>query len=198
MSETRRLKAELRKAMLALRDALPPQHRATWSARICRSALASPAYQTARTVHVFLSIGSEVDTTALITQALAEGKRVVVPIFEKHSAETPCAQITSLDARAFTRDAHGLRRPRVLRLVPVEDVDVVFVPLVAYAPVVVDGREHYARLGYGSGYYDAFLHRVRDDTAKIGLAFSAQRLAHIPLSPWDMLLDAVITELTDL
>ncbi len=194
-TDTRRLKSELRKAILALRNMLNPEHRAAWSARICRAACSLPAYQAARTVHVFLSIGSEVDTSALIQQALADGKRVVVPIFDKHSAETPCAQITTLDARAFIRDAQGLRRPRVLRLVPVEEVDVVFVPLVAYAPVHADGQTRYTRLGYGAGYYDAFLHRVRDDTAKIGLAFSAQRLAYIPVSPWDMLLDAVITEL---
>lgn len=196
VNEIQHTKAELRKRARALRDSLPEATRAAWSAAICQHVLALPAYHAAQTVHVFLSIHSEVDTAPIIRHALAQGKRVVVPIRESDQANTPCAQIKTLDESEFIRDARGLRVPRVLRLVSLEAIDLVLVPLLAFSPVKGElGRVQYARLGYGAGYYDTFLHRVRDDVPKIGLAFSVQAVEAIPVASWDMLLDDVVTEL---
>ena len=64
--------------------------------------------------------------------------------------------------------------------------DVVFVPLLAW-------DERMARLGYGGGYYDRTLARLPDALA-IGFGFDAQKLAEVPVGPYDVLLDAVVTE----
>jgi 5-formyltetrahydrofolate cyclo-ligase len=67
--------------------------------------------------------------------------------------------------------------------------DVLLVPLLAF-----DSR-HY-RLGYGAGFYDRTLAdlRARKTILAIGVAYSAQRVAEVPLDGWDEALDLVLTE----
>jgi 5-formyltetrahydrofolate cyclo-ligase len=187
------IKREIRKRIRALRDAAPADQRAEWSRRISERAVQLPAYRAARTVHLFLSFQSEIDTTAIIEDALSAGKRVVVPVFLKDSDETPATQITSLDDSEFTFGKWSLRTPKTLRLVPIEQIDFVFVPMVAYSPL--PSGEGWVRAGYGAGFYDTFLSHLQPHVPKIGLAFSLQRVEHIPIEPHDVLLDEVITEI---
>ncbi len=197
-------KADIRRRIRALRDAAPAGLRAEWSARICAKAMALPAYRLAQTIHIFLSIQSEVDTHAIIAHALACGKRVVVPIFVKGSEETPCAQITSLNPGAFDFGKWDLRAPKVLQPVSPDEIDLAFVPLVAFAclapgcgPLQEKSSARVARIGYGIGFYDRFLKRVRAGAPKIGLAFELQRVEAIPIEHFDVLLDGVITEASE-
>jgi len=191
-------KQEIRKRIRALRDAAPADQRAEWSRRICTRALQLPAYGAAQTVHIFLSFQSEIDTQAIIEDALRAGKRVVVPVFVKGSDETPATQITSLEDGEFTFGKWNLRTPKTLRLVPIDEIDLVFAPMVAFSPSqpspVHGGGQGWGRIGYGAGFYDLFLSRLRAGVPKIGLAFSLQRADHIPVEPHDVLLDDVITE----
>lgn len=191
-------KTEIRKRVRSLRDAAPAEMRADWSRRICAKAMQLPAYHAARTIHIFLSFQSEIDTTAIIESAFRAGKRVVVPVFLKDSDETPATQITSLEDSEFTFGKWNLRTPRTLRLVSIDEIDLVLVPMVAFSPLLqgeggVKDRG-YARIGYGAGFYDTFLSRLRAGAPKIGLAFSLQRVDHIPIKPHDVLLDSVLTE----
>ena len=53
-----------------------------------------------------------------------------------------------------------------------------------------------ARLGYGGGFYDRTLARLRaaGQVRAVGLAYAAQRLERVPTEPTDQRLDAVVTE----
>ncbi len=58
---------------------------------------------------------------------------------------------------------------------------------------------HGGRIGMGGGYYDASLaflavRRVWRRPRLIGVAFSAQEVEYIPLDPWDIPLDGILTE----
>ena len=64
--------------------------------------------------------------------------------------------------------------------------DLVFVPLLAW-----DRR--LARLGHGGGYYDRTL-AARPDMVAIGVGLAAQEVAMVPTGPYDVPLDAVLTE----
>jgi 5-formyltetrahydrofolate cyclo-ligase len=191
-------KAAIRKHIRALRDAVAAEQRAAWTQRICEKALALPEYQSACVIHIFLSFQSEVDTRAIIERAFAQGKRVVVPVFLKDSDETPCTHITSLDEGEFNSGKWGLRTPKAVRLAPIEEIDLVFAPMVAFAsPLLLprsQGAVGWGRIGYGAGFYDRFLKRIRHGVPKIGLAFSMQRVEAIPVEWFDVLLDDVITE----
>lgn len=181
-------KPELRLRMVALRDALSPEQRAAWSEVIFQRAMTLPEYQTARVVHCFLSIRTEVDTRPIIEHALAQGKRVVLPVFLRQSEETPCTEITSLADDEFKVTGFGLRVPRVQRGVALSEIDLVFVPLLAFAEL--EPGQFY-RLGYGAGYYDRFLARV--PAPKIGLGFAMQRVVTLPIEAHDVALNGVVT-----
>ena len=188
-------KKTLRTRMRALRDAVSAEQRSHWSRRICERAIGLPAYRVARVVHCFLSIQSEVDTRPLIEHALAHGKRAVVPVFVKGSDETPCAEVQSLDDDEFEMGRFNLRVPKAMRPVATAEIDLIFVPLLAFAvPEDASQTGKVCRLGYGVGYYDRLLSRLRPDTPKIGLAFALQRVTEMPMEAHDICLDAVLTE----
>lgn len=69
------------------------------------------------------------------------------------------------------------------------DPEIVIVPLVAFD---AEG----GRLGYGGGFYDRTLERLRQKGAvlAIGFAFDAQRAEDLPLEPTDQPLDMIVTE----
>lgn len=64
----------------------------------------------------------------------------------------------------------------------------ILVPGLGYT---IDGK----RLGRGKGFYDEYIHRMRNlrpHCFTIGLAFSCQILSHLPLDSTDEILDQVI------
>ena len=69
------------------------------------------------------------------------------------------------------------------------------VPEVLIVPLVAFDRAC-NRLGYGGGFYDRTLARLRAlrPTRALGFAYAAQELADLPLEPTDQPLDAVVTE----
>jgi 5-formyltetrahydrofolate cyclo-ligase len=189
--ERRESKAEIRKRIRKMRDALPAESRAVWSQRIAEKAIALPEYLSAKTIHIYLSFESEANTSRIVEHAFANRKRVVVPLFKKDSEDTLCCEIESLSDHEFVFGKWGLRSPRKLRFSPIDEVDLVFAPCLAFIPVA-DGGAH--RVGYGAGFYDRFLKRIRPDVKKIGLAFETQRVEFAPIDAHDVLLDFVLTE----
>ena len=67
--------------------------------------------------------------------------------------------------------------------------EILIVPLVAFS-------QSGGRLGYGGGFYDRTLERLRSrgPVLAIGYAFAAQEDADLPLEPTDQRLDMVVTE----
>jgi 5-formyltetrahydrofolate cyclo-ligase len=71
-------------------------------------------------------------------------------------------------------------------------LDLVFAPLIAF-------DERGARLGTGAGFYDRALRRLRAGRRWrrpriVGVAYSFQRTSGLEPAPWDVPLDAVLTE----
>ena len=83
------LKADLRKQVLARRDALPASERRALSARITKRLLALDAYRSARCVMAYSSFGSEFETGGFIVDVLAQGKTLVLPRVERGSTGAP-------------------------------------------------------------------------------------------------------------
>jgi len=192
LMEPQQEKKALRKQMRALRDAVLESQRAVWSESIAQHVFGHPDYVGAKVVHCFLSIQSEIDTRPIIESALSHGKRVVIPVFARNSTETACCEIDTLADDAYDIGGFGLRVPRVMRPVDLALIDVVLVPLLAFAPSYAPGESGWLRLGYGAGFYDTFLARVHALT--VGLGYALQRVDTLPHEPHDILLDAVISE----
>ncbi|MDO8608627.1 MAG: 5-formyltetrahydrofolate cyclo-ligase [Phaeospirillum sp.] len=68
-------------------------------------------------------------------------------------------------------------------------------PSVVLTPLLAFDRKGF-RLGYGGGYYDRTLARLRGDggVLAIGLGFAAQEVPAVPVEPWDQPLDMIMTE----
>ncbi len=69
------------------------------------------------------------------------------------------------------------------------------VPEVLIVPLLAFSEEGY-RLGYGGGFYDRTLEKLRAEgpVFAVGFAFEAQLMEDLPLEPTDQRLDAVVTE----
>ena len=67
--------------------------------------------------------------------------------------------------------------------------NILFIPLVGF-----DNKLN--RLGYGGGYYDRYLSKIKNitKTVKIGVGFSFQKIKKLPINKHDIKLDCVITE----
>jgi len=69
-------------------------------------------------------------------------------------------------------------------------------PDLLLGPMLAFDREGF-RLGYGGGYYDRTIKALEQAGRRprcIGLAFSGQRVEHVPREPHDVPLDAILTE----
>jgi 5-formyltetrahydrofolate cyclo-ligase len=99
---------------------------------------------------------------------------------------TEITHLNDLKSGSFGLEEPSLRGPAAL-----EGLDAVIVPMVAF-----DRRG--SRLGYGKGFYDAFLGGLPSETKRIGLAFALQEVTHIPLLPHDIAVGRIITESEDI
>ena len=67
--------------------------------------------------------------------------------------------------------------------------DILLVPLVAF-------NKHKFRLGYGGGYYDRYIKKIKKikKTLIVGMAFSFQEVTRLPINKYDKKLDFIFTE----
>lgn len=142
-------------------------------------------FQKASTIHCYVSIDDqkEVDTNNLIEMMLETGKRVVVPKIAKKN-QLNHIEIQSL--KELTVNKWGVAEPQNGNDFNIELLDLVIVPMVA-------GDRERNRLGYGKGFYDRFLERVK--AVKIGLLYDFQVHSEtLVTEEHDVALDLLITE----
>lgn len=197
-------KAELRRAVIARRDALDLDVRAAKSAVICarlveRLGRSDPAAP--HTVAVYAAMGSEVDSAAFAAAAAKRSWRVAYPCMLSAAEATACGQRMCMravavdDASAAPFIAHPTRAFTAMDMdigsnrfpiVPAEALDMIVVPLVAFDRAG-------ARLGYGGGCYDRYLPMLSPACQIIGIAFDEQRVDHVPTDAHDLPLPNIIS-----
>lgn len=178
----KRAKRALRTQVLAVRDAQPPQERTARGEAIAVRFVTLPEVSGATTVMVFWSFGSEVDTTPLIERLVEGGRTIALPRIEG-SEVVPVPYRPGDEVR---ETSFGAREPVGPALEP-EVLDVVVAPGVAFDR---EGR----RVGYGGGYYDRLLPRLRPGVPAIAVAFALQVVAQVPAGGMDRRVDAIVTE----
>jgi 5-formyltetrahydrofolate cyclo-ligase len=85
------------------------------------------------------------------------------------------------------KNRFGIPEPNAITFKTARELDYLLIPLVGFDRL---GN----RLGMGAGYYDRALSNVTSRTYKLGVAFSCQELPRIEPKPWDITLDAIVTE----
>lgn len=179
-------KASLRKRLREILDAMTPADRHAKSVAACALLGASPEFQKARTVMMFLSTPTEVDTAPLALKCWQAGKTVVVPKVTWDQRRMLPVEITSLTA-GLTTSGHGIREPVGGKPVPVEFIDLVVVPGLGFT------RTGF-RIGRGMGFYDRFLSQPEFVGVTCGLAFEEQIVPDLPVQDHDVPLAMLTTD----
>ena len=183
-AELKRAKREVRRAILAARDAIDPAARAAGSQAIADRLLALPEVEAAGAVMTFWSFGTEVDTAPMIERLLARDVVVALPRIRHPDLEPR----TWRPGEPVTETSFGAREPAGGRVLPPQELDVIVVPAVAFDRA---GR----RVGYGGGFYDRFLPATRPDALRVGVAFALQVVDEpLPQGHFDLRVDALVTQ----
>ncbi len=179
-------KQSVRAACLARRDCLSPDERARASAAIVAQLTTMVELQEATTVMCFASFRTEVDTGPLLDWCLRRGKRLALPRVAGPRA-LECCLVTD-PTRDLEPGTWGISEPvGRLSVVDPAEIDCVVVPGSAF------DREG-GRLGYGGGFYDAYLRLLRPDVPRIAVAFACQLCDEVPTRDHDLRMDTLVTE----
>lgn len=178
----------IRQLMRKRRQALSPQQQEAASSGLARQLSNLPAFRNSKRIAFYLANDGEIDPQLAMGIAEAAGKECYLPAlhplklnrlyFVRYSQGDP-----------LTINRFGINEPplRGGYTVPPLGLDLILLPLVAF-----DRRGN--RLGMGGGFYDRTLAPQQHATRLIGLAQSCQETDSIHHQPWDVALQAIVTE----
>jgi 5-formyltetrahydrofolate cyclo-ligase len=178
-------KAALRGRALEARDRLNAETRIDASLAIDRIGSAEIEVAAGEIVSGFFPIRSEVDIRPLMFSLGEKGARLCLPVVKDK---------TTIEFRELLRGADLVDTgfgtvgpgPQAAVLEP----QLMLVPLAAF-----DTTGH--RIGYGAGYYDRAIARLRSmgmPPRLVGVAFDVQEVDRVPNEPHDVALPALLTE----
>lgn len=156
--------------------------------KITQLALAHELIRSASHLGLFLSYDGEINTAPLIKNLWAQNKKVYLPVLHPFNRY----QLLFLQYRPDTlliKNRFNIAEPtlNVMDVIPIAQLDVLFVPLVAF-------DKQGQLLGMGGGFYDRLLFNWRKKNFfPIGLAHDCQLVDKIPTAPWDIQLPEIIT-----
>ncbi|WP_392420918.1 5-formyltetrahydrofolate cyclo-ligase [Capnocytophaga canis] len=156
-------KKELRTHYKQLRKGLSEEEREEKSLQIANQLLKMPIWDR-ENYHIFLPIAKlfEINTEYILHILHGKDKNIVLPKIDEESGRLKHILLTE---QTILRQNHlGITEPSNGFEVQTAQIDVVFVPLLAY-----DQKGN--RVGYGGGFYDRFLSNCPVTTLKVGLSF---------------------------
>lgn len=178
----------MRKEILSKRQSLTKQEVVEKSDNVHKQLLQLKYYQEAKTVMVYVDFRNEVQTADIITTALNQGKRIIIPVCKQEGYQLIPSEIYRFpdDLEAGT---WGILEPKPGRLRPVEpgELELILIPGVAF-----DRKGN--RLGYGAGYYDRFLEKASPKAVFIALAFELQVVEDAFPAEHDIPVHYILTE----
>ena len=159
------------------------------------------------TVALYLTNDGELNTTPLIQWFWQQRVNVVLPVLHPFK-KGHLLFLNYQQSTVMKMNRYHIAEPvlAVSQVVPIQNIDVIFTPLVAF-----DEFGH--RLGMGGGFYDRTLAGLyvsqqqvdnpqlaqkprkprKPHIAVIGLAHDCQQVARVPTEPWDIPLSTIVT-----
>ncbi len=177
-------KARLRVRLADASSGLTPEQRARASTAARDRLTQQPEWQNAAAVLLFAPMPLELDVWPLAELALALGKRVGLPRYDRRTRQYVVGRVADLSCDVQP-GWYGIREPVAsagpLALNP---LDLILVPGVAF-------DRHGRRLGRGKGFYDRLLSGLPG--IKCGIAFDEQMVEAVPVAPHDILVNRILT-----
>ena len=141
------MKKILRNKTIAAMKELPQSVKAEADSQLTQRFIQLPAFQEAKTLATYLSMGHEFSTASLIQAALQLGKRVCVP----RTYPQGRMEFVEYDPDILEKTRFGLLEPNERgQVVDKAEMDLIQVP-----GLVFQSKGY--RIGYGGGYYDRYL-----------------------------------------
>jgi 5-formyltetrahydrofolate cyclo-ligase len=180
-----KLKNALRSTIKQVRYKTSAAYCSTSSNQICARIRTLEQYRRAKSIALYFAVNGEVDLTALWSSAPLQGKFCYFPALNE---QLTLSFLPATPSTPFRKNRYEIPEPDVSfdLAIPAEELDLIIMPLVAF-----DMR--CTRLGMGAGYYDRTLENKQHGLL-FGAAFQFQQVDFIEPQPWDIPLDAVITQ----
>jgi 5-formyltetrahydrofolate cyclo-ligase len=178
-------KRALRGRMREWRAALAPAEAASAGEALARHGLSFlPDPAPGAIVSGFSPMPDELRVWALLRRLAGEGFRLALPVMQGKGL--PLLFRSWSPGDAMDKAVWGIAEPKPDK--QMLEPDVMLVPLLAF-------DRHGWRLGYGGGFYDRTLARLRARKAAIavGLGYDGQQVDRVPHAPYDQRLDWVLT-----
>lgn len=176
-------KGSIRQRLLDQRKQLTGSVCQCYSLQIQQRLLATDCFSSCKTLALYNPINNEVQTDRLLAVAREFGKRICFP----RVCNSRMQFVASQSEADFVVGKFGIAEPETGEVVPVDEIDLVVVPGVAF-----DCQGF--RLGYGKGFYDRELSRPRAATLTVGLCYDFQLCKSLPVEAHDQQLDYIATQ----
>jgi 5-formyltetrahydrofolate cyclo-ligase len=181
-ADLERWRSETRAGLLAVRRALPGAARQQIATTIARTLCDTVVPLPGDCIGFYWPIRGEFDLRDAMLAFMARGATAALPVV--------VGKNQPLEFRPWQRDTALVRG---VWDIPVPAPGAVVNPTVLVIPLVgFDPHGH--RLGYGGGYYDRTLATMIPRPLTIGVGLAASRLPTIHPQPYDIPLDAILTE----
>lgn len=193
MREIAIAKELLRERLLTKRDKIKDKEEK--SEEILRRLTEMHEYHRARSILIYIDKGSEARTKEIIGHALKHKKKVYVPVcFE--SPYMDFYEISSLEGLVKSR--FGVLEPEIESAQTEKEKLAPYTSFtrentLCITPCIAADKEGH-RLGYGKGFYDAFLERKEDMFITVALCYDEMLETVIPSDIFDIKQDIILTE----
>jgi len=178
-------KSKIRKRILNVRNNMSKEDVKKNSNAIMDKITSLDIYKQSKVVFIYMDFKNEVITSNLIKRMLSEKKRVVIPYTDSINTVLIPSEITK--ESDLKQNSFGYFEPKSILPVNIEEIDLVIVPGVVF-------DKNLNRIGFGKGYYDKILNRLKPSAKKVALAHDFQVLEDIPAEEHDVKMDMIITE----
>ena len=193
MNNDKNEKIKLRKNILKIRDNIPENKRIEFSINACQHANEMTQLINAAKKNMviagFLPIKSEIDPRPLMSELKQLGAKLCLPVVVG-TREIEFRELKSEDE---------LKPAGFGTVGPSENAEVMM-PDVLLVPLSVFDKNG-GRIGYGKGYYDTAIQKLRKDSVEtsgepllVGMAFDEQETDKVPMEKHDCKLHFIVTQ----
>ena len=181
-------KKALRKHMRQARRSLSDKEQKDHAVQVARCALTLAEFKEATKIALYIANDGELALDALLDTAVEQGKICYLP---KITGNDMSFHLYS-GSDSLVVGAYDIMEPVPhAEAIDPQQLDLVFVPLVAF--------DHKGdRLGMGKGFYDRCFEFTREEGNEkpilMGIAHDVQQADVLPCEPWDVRLQAIVTE----
>ena len=135
-------------------------------------------------IAVYHPIKSEISPLKIIKICQNLSIEICLPVINRNTSELIFSKFD--DKKCLIKNKYGILEPtKIKQIIP----DIIFVPMVGF-------DKNLNRLGYGQGYYDRVISKLRKikNIFVIGLAYDNQLVQSIPIENHDEKMDIILTD----